>query len=164
MSIFGGTISPFVVERDEYGMNVLREPTAEELAKMEAERAEHLRKNAEWEAGRPERERLAAERNAKWERDQRAHLDECDATFPVAGIAGEYDDYGHGMFLEAWPSNTGYLWPLKIKFVTDKCNFCGESTQVLEVANAADEYSYLCACRSCLDKIFDAFEAKVLTQ
>ena len=158
MSMFGGTISPFVVERGEYGLPVLRIPTVDELTKMEAEHVERQRERAAWEAGRPERERLEAEQRAKWESDQRAHLDECDKAFPVEGIAGEYNDYGSGVFLEAWPSNALDLYPKEIKFVTDKCDFCGESTRVLEVANAADEYSYLSACRDCLGKMFDAFE------
>lgn len=163
MSMFGGTIPPFIVERGEYGGTFLREPTADELAKMEAEHEATVRRNAAWEAGRPERERLEAEQRAKWESDRRAHLAECNAAFPVVGISGEYNDYGNGVFLETWPSDTLDLYPKEIKFVMDKCDFCGESMRVLEVDNSWGEYNSLSACRDCLGKMFDAFEAKVLS-
>jgi hypothetical protein len=133
------------------------------MAIREAEHAEQARKNAEWNAGRAERERQRDELIRQRDMNQREYLQECAANYPVSGLSGEFENYGDGLYMDAWPTSDD-LWPKRIKFVTAECDFCGTKTQVLEVANAADEYAYRNACRSCLDKMFDVFENRVLSQ
>lgn len=80
--------------------------------------------------------------------------------FPVDGISGEFLEHEGRKSVAFWPASVK-TWPKRTRIVDGKCDFCGSEWHVLEIDSAEGEYDYACACQSCLNKVFDAFDKAV---
>lgn len=99
----------------------------------------------------PDPAKVAAQKER--EEAERQRLEKA-SLFPLDGISGEY----HQDSLTIWPSNGESDEALT--FRPNTCTFCGEMGLVLWVSDDCSERSI---CRDCLGRIFDVFEARLLT-
>lgn len=78
----------------------------------------------------------------------------CDANIPIEGMSGEFieDD-----FVRVWP--TGADEDIYVELLTSRCDFCEAKRRTVKIGT--EEYGSMDVCQSCLNKMFDVFQAKV---
>lgn len=81
------------------------------------------------------------------EAERQSYLNQCALDFPVEGMSGAFNDNS----MEVWRTPSGDALQFEIR----ACAFCDKETQCLYMENDWVAHG---VCRTCLGKMFDAFE------